>query len=141
MLYLDTSVIVAAVTSENSTALAQAWLLEQNSEEMLISEWTVTEFSSALSLKMRTRHLNLDQRAEAMAAFRDLLRESLPIAPIQSEHFRTAARYVDRYQLGLRSGDALHLAITASLGATLYTLDTRLARIGPELGVSAVLLS
>jgi hypothetical protein len=140
MVYLDTSLIVAALTAELSTSRVHDWLLEQNFEDIVTSEWTVTEFSSALSLKLRTRQINLDQRAEAMAAFRDLLRDSLPIAQVRSEHFRTAARYLDRHELGLRSGDALHLAITFDLGATLYTLDNRLAQMGPELGVPTILL-
>jgi hypothetical protein len=141
MIYLDTSLIVAALTAEISTAQAQAWLLEQNFEDIVTSDWTLTEFSSALALKVRTRHLNLDQRAAAMTAFRELLRDSLTVTPVQSAHFRAAARYVDRHELGLRSGDALHLAIAASLGATLYTLDKAQAKIGPELGVPTVLLA
>ena len=141
MIYLDTSLIVSALTAEISTARAQAWLLDQNFDDVVTSEWAVTEFSSALALKVRTRHLNLDQRAAAMTAFQRLLRDSLVVTPVQSEHFRAAARYVDRHELGLRSGDALHLAITTSLGATLYTLDKAQARIGSELGVPTVLLA
>jgi predicted nucleic acid-binding protein len=42
--------------------------------------------------------------------------------------------------LGLRAGDALHLAIASQHGATVYTLDQRIAEAGPALGVSAQLL-
>ena len=40
----------------------------------------------------------------------------------------------------MRAGDALHLAICADHGATLCTLDRRLAEAGPALGVKATLL-
>ncbi|HEX4180062.1 MAG TPA: type II toxin-antitoxin system VapC family toxin [Caulobacteraceae bacterium] len=140
MIYLDTSVIVAAVTAELSTARTQAWLLEQSSETFVTSAWTVTEFSSALSLKLRTRHVSLEQRAAAMAAFHEMLRENLAIAEVQSAHFQAAAGYVDHHELGLRSGDALHLAVAADLGAILCTLDHGLARIGPQLSVPTILI-
>ncbi|HWX27774.1 MAG TPA: hypothetical protein VNZ53_10105 [Steroidobacteraceae bacterium] len=42
--------------------------------------------------------------------------------------------------LGLRAGDALHLAVCADHGATLCTLDHRLSDAGSALGVNAMLL-
>jgi len=54
--------------------------------------------------------------------------------------FRTAAHYADRSDLGLRAGDALHLAIAADNGATIVTLDHRLAEAAGELAVPAQLL-
>jgi hypothetical protein len=47
--------------------------------------------------------------------------ESLIILLVSSLQFRTAARFADQYMLGLRVGDALHLAICADHGATLCT--------------------
>jgi len=54
--------------------------------------------------------------------------------------FRTAARFAGQHALGLRAGDALHLAICADHGATLCTLDHRLSEAGPTLGVKTMLL-
>ncbi len=42
---------------------------------------------------------------------------------------------MDQQGLGLRAGDALHLAVAAEHGATLWTLDVRMAEAGPVLGV------
>jgi len=53
---------------------------------------------------------------------------------------RTAARFADQHVLGLRAGDALHLAVCADLGATLCTLDQRLRHAGSALGVKTILL-
>jgi uncharacterized protein len=54
--------------------------------------------------------------------------------------FRTAARLADQHAIGLRAGDALHLAICASHGATLCTLDRRLGDAGSALGIKTILL-
>jgi predicted nucleic acid-binding protein len=55
-------------------------------------------------------------------------------------HFRAAASFVDHHALGLRAGDALHLASASEHGATVCTLDRRLAEAGPAVGVPTQLL-
>jgi predicted nucleic acid-binding protein len=139
MLYLDTSLLVAALTSEMKTARVQAWLGNQEPDELAISEWVVTEFSAALSIKLRTQQVEADDRADALARFAVWCAESLAILPISGLHFRTAARFADQHALGLRAGDALHLAISADHGATLCTLDRRQSEAGSTLGVRTAL--
>lgn len=140
MLYLDTSLLVAALTREPKTALVQAWLDDQEPTELAISEWVVTEFSAALSIKLRTGQIAVDDRANALAKFATWCAESLTNLPISGLHFRTAAHFADQHALSLRAGDALHLAIAADHGATLCTLDHRLNDAGSALGVSALLI-
>ena len=139
-LYLDTSLLVAALCDEEMSAPAQAWLGEQEPGTLLISEWTITEISSAMGLKLRTGALDLEQRAAALAAFNLLVSESFTTLPVTGAHFRAAAKFLDQHGLGLRSGDALHLAVASEHGATLQTLDRRLAAAGPALGVRTQLL-
>jgi predicted nucleic acid-binding protein len=105
--------------------------------QLTISDWVVTEFSSALSIKLRMKHLSVEQRARAVSLFTNLKTRSLAIAPVTREHFQAAARFADQSGLGLRAGDALHVAVAAELGATLCTLDKRLAEAAVALGVSA----
>ncbi len=136
--YLDTSVLVAALTNETATARVQRWLGEREAEELAISEWVATEFSAALSIKLRSGQIGPDERAAALAAFVRLSSDSLSALPVSPAQFRAAARFADRQELGLRAGDALHLAIAADHGATIATLDRRLAKAALALGIGAL---
>jgi len=139
--YLDTSVVVAALTNESATRDVQRWLDQNASSPLMISDWTITEMSSAISIKVRTGQIDLDQRAAILAAFNRLVVESFHVVPVEGAQFHLAARFAALHELGLRAGDALHLAVAAERGATLVTLDRRLAAAGPALGVMTRLLA
>jgi hypothetical protein len=99
-----------------------------------------TEFSSALSIKLRTGQIEAGHRADALAMFTRLATDSFAILPVSSLQFRTTARFADQHALSLRAGDALHLAICADHGATLCTLDRRLGEAASALGVKSMLI-
>jgi predicted nucleic acid-binding protein len=134
---LDTSLLVSALTPETTTVRAQEWLDAQNASEFAISDWVVTEFSAALSMKLRIGDLRSGERAAALSAFARLASESFGMLSVEAMQFRTAATFADHSSLGIRGSDALHLAICMDHGATLCTMDRRLAAAAPAVGVVA----
>ena len=141
MLYLDTSLIVTALSNEDQSEAAQEWLAAQDPEDLAISEWTITEVSSALAIKLRRGDIDVGGRATLLAEFNRLVGESFTVLTITGQHFRTAAHFVDSHEFGLRAGDALHLAVASEHGATLVTRDEKLAGAGPSLGTPTTLFS
>lgn len=135
MPYVDTSVLVAALTPEAETERVQGWFSAQPIGSLLISDWVATEFSSALSIKLRGGRIGERDRAAALSAFTRLGASGLRRLRVDPEHFRLAARFADRNELSLRAGDALHLAVAAEHGASLCTLDRRMAAACPLLGI------
>ena len=134
MFYVDTSLIVSALTAEAEGERVRVWLVGSQAGELYISDWVVTEFSSALSLKLRTGQISSDVRDSALAEFREAAVASFIRLEISRSHFQSAASFADRYKLGLRAADALHLAIAVDFGLSLCTLDKRLAAAAQQLG-------
>lgn len=138
--YLDTSLLVAALTNEPRTDEAQRWLAARGAGELAVSDWTITELSGALSIKQRTGQLRPHDRAEALGLFASLREESFEVLPLSRLDFHTAARFADQYSTGLRSGDALHLAVAANHGLRLVSLDRGLVEAAEAIAVNATLL-
>ncbi|MGF9563823.1 type II toxin-antitoxin system VapC family toxin [Neorhizobium sp. JUb45] len=138
--YLDTSVIVALLTGETSAARIRLWMTNRTSSTIMISDWSLTEVSSALSLKQRTGQITAQASDAARKQFQIFLESSFEILPVSGQHFYKAARYCDRHDLGLRAGDALHLAIAVEAHAELITLDKRFAAAAQTFGARYTLL-
>lgn len=134
MIYLDTSVLIAAHTSEPESARTINWMAAQKSPFM-VSLWTITEFASALSRQVRSRRLTLDERARAAGEFQIFLKGVTIVAP-EPEAFRLAARMMENPETGLRAADALHLAVASQTGAELATFDRTMADAARSFGIS-----
>jgi len=101
-LYLDTSVLIAALTKEAKSTHVQHWLREHATESLAISDWVVTEFSSALSIKVRSRQITPLNRNDALAMFTRMIDENLTTFPVGAPQFMAAARFADQYELTRR---------------------------------------
>lgn len=136
MLYLDTSFLVPYFVSEESSEKVERFLRGVKGDELAVSTWTATEFVSALGLKVRTRQLDRPSAAAALAAFREVAEGYFNWLPVSAGDFRAASTYLEKWDLGLRAGDALHLAVARSNGVKkLLTLDERMLKAGKVLRI------
>jgi predicted nucleic acid-binding protein len=133
--YLDTSLVVTALVTEPSSEVVLAWLDANRAARLIVSDWVVTEFSAALCVKLRSHQIHAEAQESALAKFGDLIGGEFDCLPLSREHFRLAATFANRSLVGLRAGDALHLAIAATHSIKLCTRDRRLAEAGTGLGV------
>jgi predicted nucleic acid-binding protein len=133
MIYCDTSLLVAVLTSEQMSEAAFAWLSAQNVGQLTVSWWVETEIASAIASKRRARLLDDGQRRLAERFWTDM-RSSFGVAEVTAKHFSAAARLVEAGD-GLKAPDALHLAIVEDHGWQIATLDRALARAALAIGV------
>lgn len=139
MFYVDTSVLIAAVSDETHSEAARNWMQARDAGEMSISQWTITEFSAALSIKQRAGDISRAQRSIAQNAFSRWLKDVFRVLDVGQTDFLDAARMAEQAQAGLCSGDALHAAIAFNRDLTLCTLDKGLLKAG-SIGVEVDLI-
>lgn len=123
MIYVDTSVLVAALTREPASMRAQVWMSDQDAGILAISHWTRVEFAAALRFKLATGQIDEGQRRAATTQFAEIASYALTLWRPETEDFEEAARLADSDTLALRGPDALHFAMAWRRGAVLCTLD------------------
>ncbi|WP_375395674.1 type II toxin-antitoxin system VapC family toxin [uncultured Sphingomonas sp.] len=141
IVYPDTSIIVSAYTDEISTPISAAWIESIGNDDLTTSPWIETEIAAALAGKTRGRLISRDKRLALANIIRDLLSQSAVLIPIRQGHFTLAADFITRSEKPLRAGDALHLAIAADAGATIWTLDRPMVEAGQALALDVCLLT
>jgi len=138
MVYVDTSVVVALLTIEPSTVATKAWFAGLT-DMPISSDWLLTEFSSALSIKVRAKQLAETHAKAVRREFQLLVASGLRLSPVSRIAFKLAADMVKAHRHGLRSGDSLHLAVAMEAGAkTIATLDATMAKNARRLKMTVV---
>lgn len=136
-LYLDTSVFVSITTNEAIAPRVQLWFAAQDVNDMVISDWVLTEFYAAVAFKQRTTQISPEMRVGAEKLFEQYVTDSLDVFAVSRRDFQRAGEFAGNEALKLRAGDALHLAIAERLNAQICTLDKRLFAAAGEAGLSA----
>jgi uncharacterized protein len=126
--YIDTSVAVPLFVPEPASAAIDEWFANQEGR-FISSDWLITEFASALSLKVRRAEINKKQADSAYKEFEAFTQSGLQLVRLSRDTFAAAAALVRSSNSGLRAGDALHLAAAISASATaIATADANLAK-------------
>jgi uncharacterized protein len=132
--YLDASVLIPTIVTEQASAAVDAFLLA-NSDDRLVSEFAVAEVGSALSRLVRMGRIDPTDAADRLADFDEWRAGMTDTVDLGAQDCRLANTYVRRFDLMLRAPDALHIAICRRLDLMLVTLDRRMATAARELGL------
>jgi predicted nucleic acid-binding protein len=138
MIYVDTSALVPIFIREPKSAALMDWL-ESSGERLAISEWSLVEFGSAAAIKVRTGQAAASLAKQATERVREFAQKHCTVAVPGRAEFRRAAELAGDGHLRLRAGDALHLAIAASLSAQgILCLDDAMIESARSLGVNVI---
>lgn len=130
--------LVPALVPERFSNPAEDWIGVRLSGSLAISGWTHTEVASALAQKQRAGAITAERRAQA-AEFWKSISGLMTLARVEPDDFAIAAELVDAGLRGLRSGDALHLAVARRADFALATFDRDLADAAEAVGVEVAL--
>lgn len=137
MLYLDAAVVLTLFVGETTSRGVETWLAARR-RPLAFSDWGLTECASALGLKCRRGELEATAAASAYEAMANFVRESCEFIACASHHQVEAQELLIRFDLSLRAGDALHLAISRHARATLVTYDSLLLASAKAIGIKVI---
>ncbi len=127
MRYFDTSFLVPLVLPEPTSEPIAGFFHDLSGDRLAVSHWTRVEFASLLARQVRTGGLNADKARDAATQFESMIRHSFASLLPNMEDYDLAKHFLERFETGLRAGDALHLAIAHNHGAeVIYSLDKQM---------------
>jgi uncharacterized protein len=137
-LYLDASVLITLFVIDPSSARAEVFL-SVHQEIVVVSDFGVADFSSAVGRRVRTRDLT---REDGQLAFYDLgtwVTRSAYREEVMTADIDAANRILRRLDVNLRTPDAIHIVIARRLEATLVTFDRIMAASARALGIGVAM--
>ena len=134
-LYLDASAVVPLLVKEAMSSAVER-MLKDADQLFLVSEFAAGEVASAIARQFRIGLLSRHDADIALSDFDTLRLTDTEIPSFDALDIRVAALFVRRFELKLRLPDAIHAATCQRLGATLVTLDRRLADAASTLGIA-----
>lgn len=135
--YFDASAVAAILFKETTRARVDA-IVSEGGDDILVSDFVVTEVSSAVSRLVRMDLRSPEMGRELIENLDDWVEAACDPIPLEAEDIRDATELVRNFTLKLRAPDALHLAICRRIDARLVTLDINLANAARVVGVDCV---
>jgi predicted nucleic acid-binding protein len=139
LIYIDTSVLVPFYLPEAlSDAVDELLRIE---DTPALSQLVEVELFSAVARKLRMREISPEEARQIAIDFQTDLDENFYTRiPLEAIHYNLARDWISRFEVPLRTLDALHLAVASSNQLLLVTGDEALARSARTLGIEVQLL-
>jgi predicted nucleic acid-binding protein len=135
--YLDASVLVSFFIEDAETARAERFL-RSGPGMLVVSDFGVAEFASAVGRKVRERRLRLEEGRAVLADFEAWTEQVAVTAETTPHDIAAATRYLKRLDLTLRAPDAINIALSQRLDAAIVTFDKMMARAVRIVGATVV---
>lgn len=120
--YLDTSTLIPLFFHEPATLPTLSRIARER--DIWLSRWTLAEFSSAASFKIRKQQTSAATAEAALALLRTKLSQGeFCLVELERNDIDEASRLCQAHRCGLRTPDALHAAIAMRLRLPLLTSD------------------
>ncbi|MDZ4365346.1 type II toxin-antitoxin system VapC family toxin [Brevundimonas sp.] len=133
--YLDASVCVSLFVSDVHTTRVRAWFL--TAPEVVVSRWTMAEYSSALARLRRAAIITGAEHQAAELAFDQWMTILGP--PISlTDMDMILARDLCREDGSIRTPDALHICVASRLDLRLASLDKDQLQVASRHGLSVI---
>lgn len=136
-LYLDANILVALLTPEPLSERALDFV-RANRAGLIVSDFAAAEFVSAVARRVRTRETTIEDARRDIADFEAWAARSSEQIKLSAGDVAVATAYLRRLDLTLLAPDALHIAMTQRIEATLVTFDRGMAAAARSLGTAIV---
>ena len=136
MRYFDTSFLVPLILPEATSEPIAGFFKSLTEDTLATSHWTRVEFVSLLAREVRMGGLDAAAARQAGSRFESMIGESFVVLLPNRDDFDCARDWLGLFETGLRSGDALHLAMAGNRGANvIHSLDKQMNAAGKMLGL------
>lgn len=132
-LYFDTSVIVPLFITDPLTERAET-LIRTTWPVAMVSDYSEAEFASAVSRRVRIGDIGRDAAQIVFSQFDAWIARGTQKIEFVPADLSTAASFVRRLDLPLKTGDAIQIAMTHRIGAILATFDRQMLQSAIALG-------
>lgn len=134
--YVDASALTAIFVREPGWQGIAEWLAMQDGA-LVYSNFGFGEFRSALGNRVRRREASADYAIGLVATARSYL-APWTLVDITSPDIADASDLLERFDLGLRLPDAIHIAVARRLGLRLVSTDVRQVFAARAFGVESL---
>ena len=136
MRYFDTSFLAPLWLAEATSEPIIEFLKNLRQGDWAVSHWTRVEFFSTIARHVRMKTLDTEAAHKVNLKFDTIIDKYFEVFLPNRNDFDRAREYINYFEIGLRAGDALHLAIAGNRGANaIYSLDKSFLFAGKRLGL------
>ncbi len=133
--YLDVNALVPLFVADLLTERAEK-ALGGLRDDLIVSNFSTAEFSAVIARRVRTRDLRADEATAAFLNFDAWCSRHTQRAELEGGDIAGATGLMRRFDLSLRTPDALHIAMVQRLGCRLLSFDRGMTKVARTLGVA-----